>query len=221
MYFLLYKIWWWVVVTVSFIVCQALRPLLSPAAEAMLSNIPPEPSNWWGAPANRKLALTSWQMDPENLFPPVFPGQEQAPGRSPLLCLTLIRKRYVNWKIWNQRHPEWLVNLVLSLNLWAMVRTVQLANASWNIWNFQNFSSLNSFDLFMVGIHVASLPRKSVLILITCGLYLNRALDGVIRFNVHRRCCFVKEEDFVPVESGLECNKTHRFVKQTMIRMYV
>ena len=86
-------------VTVSFIVCQALRPLLSPAAEAMLSNIPPEPSNWWGAPANRKLALTSWQMDAGNLFPPVFPGQEQAPGRSPLLCLTLIRKRYVNWKI--------------------------------------------------------------------------------------------------------------------------
>ena len=77
-------------VTVSFIVCQALRPLLSPAAEAMLSNIPPEPSNWWGAPANRKLALTSWQMDAGNLFPPVFLGREQALGHSPSQCLTLI-----------------------------------------------------------------------------------------------------------------------------------
>ena len=82
---------------------------------------------------------------------------------------------------------------------------------------FQNLSSLNSFDLFMVGIHLASLPRKSVLILITCGLYLNCALDGVIRFNVHRRCCFVKEEDFVPVESGLNATKHTEFVKQTMI----
>ena len=83
--------------------------------------------------------------------------------------------------------------------------------------------TFETFRIFLLLIHliylwsVYILPRKSVLILITCGLYLNRALDGVIRFNVHRRCCFVKEEDFVPVESGLNATKHTEFVKQTMI----
>ena len=80
-------------------------------------------------------AEVSLEIFPGNLFPPVALGREQAPGHSPSLCLTLIGDLLYVGK-YEIRGFE--VICVFSLikegckNLWAMVRTVQPANASWS-----------------------------------------------------------------------------------------
>ena len=102
-------------------------------------------------------------------------------------------------------------------NLWAMVSTVQPANASWSrIMNKMKVTFCNLTDLLLIhqrfccgqymlsgsGISLVIADIRLSSFLSLTDFYLYCALDGVVRFYVYRSCCLVQEEDFVPNRSS-------------------
>ena len=130
--------------------------------------------------------------------------------------------------------------LFIQTNLWAMVSTVQPANASWGkIWGnrrkylfFQppcrvgnwyfisvqykalHFSFVWINTLLIVDCYWGPRKRwhKAFLSLLDSNLYC--ALDGVVRLHVHRRCGFVQEKDLVP--KGCIVHMTWCYISMSM-----